>query len=245
MAKLLASQAAWDAANAAIDALRRLRLRPRIRRGAQVPRDAAPARRADRQQPRARVHRPARARDAAVVLMETLPPMRSLMFVPGHRERMVQRALGLGEFDPAGSTSRSSISRTACRRTSKDEARRIVASQRADATSRPLRFVRIQRAVGDAGEADLDAVVRPGLSGIVAPKVRRARGGRVARVRARRARARRVDRAGHGAHRRVDRGRRCAARGAAHREGLGAPGRPHVRVGGFRARPRAAREARR
>ena len=27
--------------------------------------------------------------------------MRSLMFVPGHRERMIQRALGLGEFGPS------------------------------------------------------------------------------------------------------------------------------------------------
>jgi citrate lyase subunit beta/citryl-CoA lyase len=34
--------------------------------------------------------------------------------------------------------------------------------------------VRIQRALSDAGDADLDAVVRPGLDGIVAPKVRRA-----------------------------------------------------------------------
>ncbi|MGH2490377.1 MAG: HpcH/HpaI aldolase/citrate lyase family protein, partial [Candidatus Limnocylindria bacterium] len=34
--------------------------------------------------------------------------------------------------------------------------------------------VRIQRALSDAGEADLDAIVRPGLDGIVAPKVRRA-----------------------------------------------------------------------
>ena len=27
--------------------------------------------------------------------------LRSLMFVPGHRPRMVQRALGLGEFAPS------------------------------------------------------------------------------------------------------------------------------------------------
>lgn len=37
----------------------------------------------------------------------------------------------------------------------------------------PLRFVRIQRGLSDAGQADLDAVLRPGLDGIVAPKVRR------------------------------------------------------------------------
>jgi citrate lyase beta subunit len=58
---------------------------------------------------------------------------------------------------------------------SKDEARRMVA-QALGRPSRggPLRFVRIQRALSDAGEADLDAAVRSGLDAIVAPKVRRA-----------------------------------------------------------------------
>ncbi|MDP9252887.1 MAG: CoA ester lyase, partial [Chloroflexota bacterium] len=56
-----------------------------------------------------------------------------------------------------------------------DEARRMVAEALArPAGEGPLRFVRIQRALSDAGEADLDAVVRSGLDGIVAPKVQRA-----------------------------------------------------------------------
>jgi citrate lyase subunit beta/citryl-CoA lyase len=37
-----------------------------------------------------------------------------------------------------------------------------------------MRFVRIRRALSDDGAADLDAVVRPGLDGIMAPKVARA-----------------------------------------------------------------------
>ncbi|HEV8669791.1 MAG TPA: CoA ester lyase [Candidatus Limnocylindria bacterium] len=103
--------------------------------------------------------------------------MRSLMFVPGHRERMVQRALGLGEFRvgpldvaildledgvPAGS---------------KAEACRIVADalgRRSQGGAGPLRYVRIRRALSDDGASDLDAIVRPGLDGLMAPKVRRA-----------------------------------------------------------------------
>lgn len=107
--------------------------------------------------------------------MDTLPPLRSLMFVPAHRERMVQRALGLGEF-VAGPLDVAILDlEDGVPPGSKDEARRMIA----DVLGRlsrggPLRFVRIQSAQSDAGKADLDAVVRHGLDGIVAPKVRRA-----------------------------------------------------------------------
>ena len=105
--------------------------------------------------------------------METPPPMRSLMFVPAHRERMVQRALGLGEFKPSGLDVAILDLEDGVPPDAKDQARRI-AAQALASSSRPLRFVRIQRALGDAAEGDLDAIVRPGLSGIVAPKVRNA-----------------------------------------------------------------------
>jgi citrate lyase subunit beta/citryl-CoA lyase len=108
-------------------------------------------------------------------VMEALPPMRSLMFVPAHRERMVQRALGLGEFGPSGLDAAILDLEDGVPPGSKDEARRMVAEMLGStARAGPLRLVRIQRALSDAGEADLDAVVRPGLDGIVAPKVRRA-----------------------------------------------------------------------
>lgn len=107
--------------------------------------------------------------------MDTLPAMRSLMFVPAHRERMVQRALGLGEFPPDTLDVAILDLEDGVPPGAKDEARRMIAAVLGRAPrGAPLRFVRIQRALSDAGEADLDAVVRSGLDGIVAPKVRRA-----------------------------------------------------------------------
>jgi citrate lyase beta subunit len=107
--------------------------------------------------------------------MDALGAMRSLMFVPAHRERMVERALGLGEFGPTALDVAILDLEDGVAAASKDEARRTIAGV-LDRAPRggPLRFVRIQRALSDAGEQDLDAVVRPGLDGIVAPKVRRA-----------------------------------------------------------------------
>ena len=107
--------------------------------------------------------------------MDALRAMRSLMFVPAHRERMVERALGLGEFGRSALDVAILDLEDGVPPGSKDEARRAVAAVLGRAPGGgPLRFVRIQRALSDAGEDDLDAVVRPGLDGIVAPKVRRA-----------------------------------------------------------------------
>ena len=109
--------------------------------------------------------------------METLPPMRSLMFVPGHRERMVQRALGLGDFGRTDLDVAILDLEDGVPPSSKDEARRLVAEVLGRASQGgggPLRFVRIRRALSDDGAADLDAIVRPGLDGIMAPKVTRA-----------------------------------------------------------------------
>jgi citrate lyase subunit beta/citryl-CoA lyase len=101
--------------------------------------------------------------------------MRSLMFVPAHRDRMVKRALGLGEFGPSGLDVAILDLEDGVPPASKHEARRLVTDVLSGPSrGGPLRFVRIQRALSDAGEGDLDAVVRPGLDGIVAPKVRRA-----------------------------------------------------------------------
>lgn len=105
--------------------------------------------------------------------METLSPMRSLMFVPGHRDRMVQRALGLGEFGPSALDVAVLDLEDGVPPASKDEARRLVADVlgRSQAHAGPLRYVRIRRALSDDGAADLDAILRPGLGGIMAPKV--------------------------------------------------------------------------
>ena len=107
--------------------------------------------------------------------MNELPPMRSLMFVPAHRERMVDRALGLGEFGPSEVDVAILDLEDGVPPAAKDEARRRTADVLAR-TSRdgggPFRFVRIRRALRDDGAGDLEAVVRPGLAGIMAPKVR-------------------------------------------------------------------------
>ena len=68
MAKLLAADASWEAANVAVQTLRRLRLRRGLRHRAQVPRDAALSGRADLDEPDPDLRRRARARTAAVVL---------------------------------------------------------------------------------------------------------------------------------------------------------------------------------
>lgn len=103
--------------------------------------------------------------------------MRSLMFVPGHRERMVQRALGLREFGRNGLDVALLDLEDGVPPGSKDDGRRLVADVLGRASpgdGGPLRFVRIRRALSDEGAADLDAIVRPGLDGIMAPKVARA-----------------------------------------------------------------------
>jgi citrate lyase subunit beta/citryl-CoA lyase len=103
--------------------------------------------------------------------------MRSLMFVPGHRERMIQRALGLGEFGDSDLDVALLDLEDGVPPSSKGEARRLVAEVLGRPSRRqgaPLRFVRIRRALSDDGAADLDAIVRPGLDGIMAPKVARA-----------------------------------------------------------------------
>ena len=108
--------------------------------------------------------------------MDGLPQMRSLMFVPAHRERMVERALGLGEFGAADLDVAILDLEDGVPPASKEKARGLIADvlgrgSRGDAG--PMRFVRIRRALSDDGAGDLGAVVRTGLAGIMAPKVRR------------------------------------------------------------------------
>ena len=108
--------------------------------------------------------------------MDGLPPMRSLMFVPAHRERMVERALGLGEFGASGLDVAILDLEDGVPPAAKDEARRRIADVLARISrdgGGPRRYVRIRRALSDDGAGDLDAVVRTGLAGIMAPKVRR------------------------------------------------------------------------
>ena len=91
--------------------------------------------------------------------------MRSWMFVPGHQQRMIDKAYGLkldvAMFDledgvPPGE---------------KDTARAMMAETLARPSSGMLRFVRIHPAGTKEMEADLPAVIRPGLDGLTLTKV--------------------------------------------------------------------------
>ena len=91
--------------------------------------------------------------------------MRSWMFVPGHQQRMIDKAYGLkldvAMFDledgvPPGE---------------KNTARAMMAETLARPSSGMLRFVRIHPAGTKEMEADLPAVIRPGLDGLTLTKV--------------------------------------------------------------------------
>ncbi|MEK7210027.1 MAG: CoA ester lyase [Candidatus Binatota bacterium] len=92
---------------------------------------------------------------------------RSWMFVPGHRQRMIDKALGLNTdaimLDIEDGVAPSE----------KDTARKLIGAAlgRERLPGSPTRFVRIN-AIGHARmDADLEAVLRPGLDGLALPKV--------------------------------------------------------------------------
>ncbi len=93
--------------------------------------------------------------------------IRSWMFVPGHRQRMIDKALGL-DADAIMLDIEDGVAPN-----EKDAARKNIAESlgRDKAPGTPARYVRIN-AIGHARmDADLEAVVRPGLDGLVCPKV--------------------------------------------------------------------------
>lgn len=98
--------------------------------------------------------------------------LRSLMFVPGHQPRMVQRALGLGEFTSSDLDVAILDLEDGVPPDEKDRARAAIAAvlglpMKGEG---PARYVRVNRDPG-ARDADLAAVLRPGLDAIVAPKI--------------------------------------------------------------------------
>jgi citrate lyase subunit beta / citryl-CoA lyase len=93
--------------------------------------------------------------------------IRSWMFVPGHRQRMIDKALGLNA-DAIMLDIEDGVAPN-----EKDTARKNIAESlsREKAPGSPTRYVRIT-AIGHARmEADLEAVIIPGLEGLVCPKV--------------------------------------------------------------------------
>jgi citrate lyase subunit beta/citryl-CoA lyase len=98
--------------------------------------------------------------------------LRSLMFVPGHRPRMVERALGLGEFEPSLLDVAILDLEDGVPPDEKDRARAAIAAVlgRRSSGGGPARYVRVNRGPA-ARDADLAAILRAGLEGIVAPKI--------------------------------------------------------------------------
>lgn len=92
---------------------------------------------------------------------------RSWMFVPGHRQRMIHKALGL-DADALMLDIEDGVAPA-----EKEQARRLIgeALARERQPGEPLRFVRINAIGHRRMEDDLAAVLRPGLDGLVLPKV--------------------------------------------------------------------------
>ena len=93
--------------------------------------------------------------------------IRSWMFVPGHRQKMIDKALGLNA-DAIMLDIEDGVAPN-----EKDAARRNIADSlgREKAPGTPARYVRINAIGHPRMDADLEAVVRPGLEGLVCPKV--------------------------------------------------------------------------
>jgi citrate lyase subunit beta/citryl-CoA lyase len=93
--------------------------------------------------------------------------LRSWMFVPGHRQRMIDKALGLNA-DAIMLDIEDGVAPN-----EKDQARKNIGESlgRKKTPGSPARYVRINAIGHPRMDADLDAVVRPGLAGLVLPKV--------------------------------------------------------------------------
>lgn len=99
--------------------------------------------------------------------------LRSWMFVPGHRQNMIDKALGLG-VDAVMLDTEDGVAPA-----EKDTARRQIAAalDRAHTAGEsaprrgPARYVRVNAVGHERMRADFEVVIRPGLEGVVLPKV--------------------------------------------------------------------------
>jgi len=93
--------------------------------------------------------------------------IRSWMFVPGHRQKMIAKAVGLNA-DAIMLDIEDGVAPN-----EKDAARKNIAESlgREKPAGSPARYVRINAIGHPRMDADLEAVIRPGLEGLVCPKV--------------------------------------------------------------------------
>lgn len=97
--------------------------------------------------------------------------LRTLLYVPGHRERMVDRALGPGGSAATGADAVILDLEDAVPEPEKPAARALVARVlRGSPSGPPLRLVRVNGLGSPAHDEDLAQVVGPGLDGVVLPK---------------------------------------------------------------------------
>jgi citrate lyase subunit beta/citryl-CoA lyase len=99
--------------------------------------------------------------------------LRSWIFVPGHRQKMIDKALGLSVdaimLDIEDGVA--PIEKDTARRQIAATLDQVYASGAASAKLGPARYVRVNAVGHERMHADLAAVVRPGLEGLVLPKV--------------------------------------------------------------------------
>jgi citrate lyase subunit beta/citryl-CoA lyase len=93
--------------------------------------------------------------------------LRSWMFVPGHRQRMIDKALAINA-DAIMLDIEDGVAPN-----EKDSARKNIGESlgRDKSAGAPARYVRINAIGHPRMQADMEAVVRPGLEGLVCPKV--------------------------------------------------------------------------
>lgn len=93
--------------------------------------------------------------------------IRSWMFVPGHRQKMIDKALGINA-DAVMLDIEDGVAPN-----EKEVARKNIGDSlsRPKTAGAPARYVRINAIGHERMVADLDAVMRPGLEGLVCPKV--------------------------------------------------------------------------
>jgi len=94
---------------------------------------------------------------------------RSWMFVPGHRQKMIDKALGLAQVDALMLDIEDGVPRQE-KQTARQQIGASLVKER-DPGSPPARFVRVSAVGYEHITGDLAHIVQPGLDGLVLPKV--------------------------------------------------------------------------
>jgi len=94
---------------------------------------------------------------------------RSWMFVPGHRQKMIDKALGLAQVDALMLDIEDGVPQQE-KQTARQQIGESLVKERQPGTG-PLRFVRVSAASYGHISLDLAHILQPGLDGLVLPKV--------------------------------------------------------------------------